>query len=203
MAETSPSSTRRLAAVLSADVVGYVRLMQSDEQGTLRRLVACRTRVLDPLIEGHGGRVAAGTGDGVIAEFPSVVAAVRCALVIQSGVVALMADEPAEGRLAFRVGLALGEVNVEPDGIYGDVVNLAVRLQGEADPGGICVSHGVCEQACRPLAATARFAAMGTRTLKHVSEPLTAWQVRPASTADAATFERRPAWEGPQGCSTL
>lgn len=198
MAELNSSSTRRLAAVLSADVVGYVRLTQSDEQGTLRRLVACRTQVLEPLIVGHGGRVAAGTGDGVIAEFPSVVAAVRCALAIHSGVVALMADEPAEDRLAFRVGLALGEVSVEPDGIYGDVVNLAVRLQGEADPGGICASHAVCEQACRPLTATARFAAMGTRMLKHVSEPVTAWQVWPALTGDAAVaFERQPTWEGP------
>ncbi len=197
MAETSPSSTRRLAAVLSADVVGYVRLTQSDEQGTLRRLVTCRTRVLDPSVVDHGGRVAAGTGDGIIAEFPSVVAAVQCALAIQSGVAALMADEPAEGRLAFRVGLALGEVSVQPDSIYGDVVNLAVRLQGEADPGGICASQAVCEQACRPLAATARFAAMGTRTLKHVSQPVTAWQVRPASTVDAAAFERQPVWEGP------
>ena len=198
MAKTDSNSARRLAAVLSADVAGYVRLTQSDEQGTLRRLVACRTRILDPLVMDHGGRVAAGTGDGVIAEFPSAVAAVQCALAIQSGVVALMADEPAEGRLAFRVGLALGEVSVQPDGIYGDVVNLAVRLQGEADPGGICASHAVCEQACRPLATVARFAAMGTRTLKHVSEPVTAWQVRPAMTGDAVVaFEHRPAWEGP------
>jgi adenylate cyclase len=198
--ETDPASTRRLAAVLSADVAGYVRLMQADEQGTHRRLAACVTRVLGPLVAGHGGRVVADTGDGAIAEFPSASMAVRCALEIQRGVAALMAGEPAEGRLAFRIGVALGEVWTKPGGgLYGDVVNLAVRLQGEADPGGICVSGAVCEQACRPLAGTARFAAMGARALKHVSAPVAAWRVRPVASAgdpiDAP--ESKPAWEGP------
>jgi adenylate cyclase len=109
-----------------------------------------------------------------------------------------MADEPAKGRLAFRIGIALGEVSVEPDGIYGDVVNLAVRLQGEADTGGICASQAVCEQAGRPLAKTVRFAAMGARALKHVADPVTAWRVQPA-VAEGNDFEagRQPAWEGP------
>ena len=199
MPETNPASTRRLAAVLSADVAGYVRLMQADEQGTHRRLAACVTRVLEPLVADHGGRVVAETGDGAIAEFPSASMAVRCALAVQRGVAAVMADEPAEGRLAFRIGVALGEVRTKPGGIYGDVVNLAVRLQGEADPGGICVSQAVCEQACRPLAATARFAAMGARALKHVAEPVAAWRVRPAvSSGDADDAPApKPAWEGP------
>src|SRR4051812_4052256 len=125
--------------------------MQADQQGTLRRLVACRTEVLEPLVAQYGGLIVVGTGDGAIAEFPSATAAVQCALAVQREVFALMADTPAKDRLTFRIGIALGEVNVEPDGIYGDVVNIAVRLQGEADLGGICVSHAVCEQAGRSL----------------------------------------------------
>jgi adenylate cyclase len=198
--ETDSDSTRRLAAVLSADVAGYVRLMQADEQGTHRRLAACMARVLGPLVAGHGGRIVADTGDGAIAEFPSASMAVRCALAVQRGVAALMAAEPAEGRLAFRIGVALGEVRTKPGGgLYGDVVNLAVRLQGEADPGGVCVSQAVCEQACGPLAADARFAAMGARALKHVADPVAAWRVRPASPAADAhdTSGPEPAWEGP------
>jgi adenylate cyclase len=175
-----------------------VRLTQVDEQGTHRRLLACRTRVFDPLVTNHGGRVASGTGDGIIAEFPSAAAAVQCALAIQREVVELMACEPAAGRLAFRIGIALGEISIEADGIYGDVVNLAVRLQGEADPGGVCASHAVCDQASRALAEIARFAAMGTRVLKHVSEPVTVWRVRPASGEDVVDASgRQPAWEGP------
>jgi TolB-like protein/class 3 adenylate cyclase/cytochrome c-type biogenesis protein CcmH/NrfG len=196
--ETDPASARRLAAVLSADVAGYVRLMRADEHGTHRRLATCMTRVLEPLVADHGGRIVADTGDGAIAEFPSASMAVRCALAVHRGVAAVMADEPAEGRLAFRIGIALGEVRTKPGGIYGDVVNLAVRLQGEADPGGVCVSGTVCEQACGPLAATARFAAMGTRALKHVSEPVTAWRVWPAAAGDADNAPGpKPAWEGP------
>ena len=126
--------------VLSADVASYVRLTQADEHGTHRRLMACRTGILDPLVEQRGGRVTSGTGDGIIADFPSAASAVECALAIQQAIASLMADEPPAGRLAFRIGIALGEVSVEPDGIYGDVVNLAVRLQGEAEPGGICAS---------------------------------------------------------------
>ncbi len=198
MTQTSSSITRKLVAVLSADVASYVRLTQADEQGTHRRLMACRTGILDPLVVRHGGRVSSGTGDGIIAEFPSAASAVECALAVQQAVASLMADEPAQGRLAFRIGIALGEVSVEADGIYGDVVNLAVRLQGEAEPGGICASHAVCEQAGRPLAKVARFAAMGTRALKHVADPVTAWRVRPA-VAEADDFEagRQPTWDGP------
>jgi adenylate cyclase len=202
VAEAGPTSMRRLAAVLSADVAGYVRLTRADEEGTHRRLMACRAGILDPLIAGHGGRVVKGTGDGVLAEFPGAVAAVRCALAVQQEVAARGGAGAAGGRpLALRIGVTLGEVLVEPDDIYGDAVNLAVRLQGEADPGGICVSRAVCEQACGPLAAAARFAAMGARALRHVADPVAAWRVLPAGRgaagdADAAPAPQ-PAWEGP------
>ena len=113
---------------LSADVAGYVRLTRADEEGTHRRLMACRARVLDPLVTGHGGRIVKGTGDGVLAEFPGAVAAVRCALSVQRELAA-GGDAAAKGcSLPFRIGVALGEILAEPDDIYGDAVNLVGHL---------------------------------------------------------------------------
>jgi class 3 adenylate cyclase len=180
MVEIVPAKRRRLAAVLSADVVGYVRLMRINEEGTHQRFMTCRAQILEPLIATHGGRVVKKTGDGVLAEFPSAINAVRFALASQRELAALMAAVPVDERLAFRMGIAVGDVLVEADDIYGDTVNLAVRLQGEAEAGGVCGSRTVYEQTCEGLASIARFETIGSRALKHVTDPIPAWRVQPA-----------------------
>lgn len=137
---------RRLAAILAADVVGFSRMMGADEEGTLARLKAIRAAVIDPAIERHGGRIFKTTGDGLLAEFPSVVAAVRCAAQIQ---VALAAQEPGRSggsRIVLRVGINLGDVMIEGDDIYGDGVNIAARLEGICQPGGVAIAASAYEQ---------------------------------------------------------
>ena len=131
---------RRLAAILAADVVGYSRLMGEDEEGTLATLKSYRG-VIDELIETHDGRVFGGAGDSVIAEFASPVEAVRCATEIQLKVDERNADVPDTRRMRFRIGVNLGDVMVEGDNLYGDGVNVAARLEGIAEPGGISVSR--------------------------------------------------------------
>jgi len=137
---------RRLAAVLAADVAGYSRLMGADEEGTHAALTALRRGVSDPKIAGHRGRIVKSTGDGLLAEFPSVVDAVRCAVELQR-VMALRNDGvPKERRIQFRIGINLGDIIIEDEDIYGDGVNVAARLEALAEPGGICVSRVVRDQ---------------------------------------------------------
>ena len=136
---------RRLAAVVSADVAGYSRLMGQDESGTLAELKALRQEVVDPAIASHGGRIVKTTGDGLLLEFPSVVNAVRCSVEMQTAMASKTVDVPEDRRITFRIGINLGDIIVEGDDIFGDGVNVASRLQEIAAPGGICVSSRVHE----------------------------------------------------------
>ena len=140
---TAATATRRLAAILAADVAGYSRLMGADEEGTLNRLKAHRRELVDPKIRGHNGRIVKTTGDGMLVEFSSVVDAVRCAVEIQRAMVDRNAGIAEDKRITFRIGANLGDVIVDGDDIYGDGVNIAARLEALAEPGGICISRTV------------------------------------------------------------
>ena len=130
------SQTRRLAAILAADVAGYSRLMGADEEGTHERLKALRRELVDPKIAGHHGRIVKTTGDGLLVEFASVVDAVRCAVEVQQAMAERDAGVGADSRIELRIGINLGDVIVEPDDIYGDGVDVAARIEALADAGG-------------------------------------------------------------------
>src|SRR5215470_1464560 len=138
-----PRTDRRLAAILAADVAGYSRLMEADEEGTLTQLKAHRRALIDPKIKEHRGRIVKLTGDGFLAEFASVVDAVRCAVEVQRGMAERNAGAPPENRIEFRIGINLGDVIADGGDIYGDGVNIAARLEALAAPGGICISGTV------------------------------------------------------------
>jgi adenylate cyclase len=140
------SSVRRLTAILAADVAGYSRLMGFVEEGTHQRLKAHLEQLVDPKIREHRGRTVKNTGDGLLAEFPSVVDAVRCAAEIQRGMIDREPDMPEERRIRFRIGINLGDVIAEEYDIFGDGVNVAARLEALAEPGGICISRVVRDQ---------------------------------------------------------
>ena len=141
------SETRKLVAILAADIAGYSRLVGADEDRTLARLRGLRSDLIDPAISVHHGRVVKRTGDGILIEFRSVVDAVRCAIEVQKGMVERNAGLPPERRIEFRVGIHLGDVVEESDGdLMGDGVNIAARLEGIADRGGICISRQVLDQ---------------------------------------------------------
>ena len=133
--------TRKLTTIISADVVGYTRLMRADEEGTLARLKAHREELIDPTIAKHNGRIVKLIGDGALVEHASVVDAVRASIEIQREMAARNADLPEDERIEFRIGVNLGDVIVEGDDVYGDGVNVASRLQEIAEPGGICLSR--------------------------------------------------------------
>ena len=137
---------RHLAAILAADVVGYSRLMERDEAGTLAALKALRAEVFEPRTRAHGGRIFKIAGDGALCEFASAVDAVRAALEVQRALAERNAGLPEERRIALRIGIALGDVIAEGSDLYGHGVNLAARIEGLAEPGGICVSTTVVEQ---------------------------------------------------------
>ena len=141
------SSSRRLAAILAADVAGYSRLMGADEEGTLERLKALRRELVDPKIAEHHGRIVKTTGDGLLLEFGSVVDALRCAVEMQEALAESNAPMPRERRIGFRVGIHQGDIVVEDGDLFGDGVNVAARLEGLAEPGGICISARVQEDA--------------------------------------------------------
>jgi adenylate cyclase len=132
--------TRRLAAILAADVAAYSRLIGADEAGTLARLKEHRRELIDPKTAKHKGRIVKTTGDGLLVEFASVVDALRCATEVQAAMTERNAALPSDGRIEFRVGIHQGDIVVEDDDIFGDGVNIAARLEGLAEPGGICVS---------------------------------------------------------------
>ena len=140
-----PGVERRLVAILAADVVGYSRLMAADEKGTYERLRALRRDFIDPEIAAHHGRVVKLMGDGALIEFGSVVDAVELAVAIQRGMAERNAALPPERRIEFRIGINVGDVIIEGEDIFGDGVNVAARLEGIAEPGGICVSGRVQE----------------------------------------------------------
>jgi adenylate cyclase len=178
---------RRLAAILAADVAGYSRLMGLDEEGTLARLKAHRRDFIDPKIAEHRGRIVKTTGDGILVEFASVVDAVRCALDVQSGMIARNADVAGAERIEFRIGINVGDIIAEDQDVFGDEVNIAARLEGLADPGGICVSARVKEDVHGKLDAA--FDDIGEQQLKNIAKPIRAYRLRSRSTP-VATPER-------------
>src|SRR5437016_358825 len=142
----SMPATRRLAAILAADVAGYSRLMGPDEEGTLAELKALRASLTDRKVAEHHGRIVKTTGDGLLVEFASVVDAVRCAVELQGAVAERNADVPANKRIEFRIGINLGDIIIDEGDIFGDGVNVAARLEVLAEPGGICVNRVVRDQ---------------------------------------------------------
>jgi TolB-like protein/class 3 adenylate cyclase/Tfp pilus assembly protein PilF len=170
---------RRLAAIVSADVAGYSRLMGRDESGTLAALKALRQEVVDPAIASHGGRIVKTTGDGLLLEFPSVVNAVRCGIEVQTAMADRAADTTEERRIALRIGINIGDVIVEGEDIFGDGVNVAARLQEIAQPGGMCISGRVHEDV-RDRLDTA-FDDGGTQTLKNIARPVQVWRWQPST----------------------
>ena len=166
---------RKLAAILAADVVGYSRLMGADEEGTLERLKAHRRELVDPEITRHRGRVVKTTGDGILIEFASVVDAVRCAIEVQRGMVARNSDVPDEKRIEFRAGINLGDIIIDGDDIHGDGVNIAARLEGIAEPGGIFISESSYQQVRDKLAI--EFEDMGEQQLKNIARPVRVYRV--------------------------
>ncbi len=167
---------RRLAAILAADVVGYSRLMGVDEAGTLARLKALRKDVIDPRIAEHGGRIVKLMGDGTLVEFPSVVDAVRCAAEIQRAMMARSAEMPEDQRIEFRMGINLSDVIVDGEDIYGDGVNVAARLEGLAEPGGLCVSDVVHGQVEGKL--DLGFDDLGKQRIKNIAKPVRVYRAR-------------------------
>jgi len=165
---------RRLAAILAADVVGYSRLIRSDEEGTLAALKAVRADVMDPLIAKHGGRVVKLMGDGALVEFASVVDAVRAAVESQQAVAERNGSLPSDQWIEFRVGINMGDVVIEGDDIHGDGVNVAARLEGLAKPGGICVSGNVYEEVRDRTDLS--FEDLGEREVKNINRPVRVWQ---------------------------
>ena len=171
------AETRKLAAILAADVVGYSKLAGSDEDRTLARLRGLRSDLIDPAIAAHHGRVVKRTGDGVLIEFRSVVDAVRCGIEVQNSMVERNAGLPPERRIEFRVGIHLGDVVEESDGdLMGDGVNIAARLEGIADPGDICLSEDAYRQV-RDRVKEA-FVDLGERDLKNIAHPLRVYAVK-------------------------
>ena len=166
---------RRLSAILAADVVGYSRLMGANEVGTLQSLQKLQAELIEPEIAGRGGRIVKLTGDGILAEFPSVVSAVECATTIQRAMPGRNADVPEDRRIEFRMGINLGDVIVEGDDLFGDGVNVAARLEGVARPGGIAVSQSVREHVGNKL--DLGFDDRGEEQLKNIDQPVRVYDV--------------------------
>src|SRR5271156_753391 len=190
------SETRKIAAILAADVVGFSRLTGADEDRTLARLRALRSDLIDPTIAVHHGRVVKRTGDGAIVEFRSVVDAVRCAIEVQNAMVERNAGLPEDRRIEFRIGVHLGDVVEESDGdLMGDGVNIAARLEGVAKPSAICLS----EDAYRQVRARLDLAVsdLGETQLKNITEPVRIYslqvglptQAKPVTPAESVKAE--------------
>jgi adenylate cyclase len=191
---TTERVERRLAAVLAADVAGYSRLMGIDEEGTLAQLKAARKSLVDPTVAAHRGRIVKTTGDGMLVEFASAVDAVRGAVEVQSAMAERNASVPQDMRIELRIGIHVGDIIFDENDIFGDGVNIAARLEGIAEPGGICLSEdayrqvrGKIEIACEDL---------GPQTLKNITEPMRAWRVqltnKALSTAQSRSGAIRP-----------
>jgi TolB-like protein len=179
---------RRLAAILAADVAGYSRLTGADEEGTLARLKALRRELIDPTIARYRGRIVKTTGDGILIEFPSVVDAVRCAVEVQRGMEARNAWEASDRRIDFRVGIHLGDVVADGDDLLGDGVNIAARLEGIAETGGIAISEDAWRQVQGKVAAD--FVDLGEQSLKNIARPVRVYKI---AIGDAASQGAAPA----------
>jgi adenylate cyclase len=175
-------TVRRLAAIFAADVAGYSRLMSVDEEGTHERLRAHSRELVDPKISEHSGRIVKTTGDGILAEFPSVVDAVRCAAELQRAMIDREAAMAADRRIRFRIGINLGDVIVEDDDIFGGGVNVAARLEALAEPGGICISRMVRDQIRDKLAYA--FEDLGEQTVKNIARPVRMYALHPEAIAN-------------------
>jgi adenylate cyclase len=172
----APTLERKLVAILAADAVGYSRLMEQDESAALASLTERRT-VIDRLIARFRGRIAGTAGDSVLAEFASVFDAVQCAVGIQEELEAMNAPVPEDERMAFRIGINVGDVMVKDGDIFGDGVNIAARLQTIATPGGICVSRGVRDQIRHKLPYG--FEDLGEQSVKNIAQPVRVFRLRP------------------------
>jgi adenylate cyclase len=195
--KTSAALKRRLTTILIADLAGYSRLMGGDEEGTHRRVRALFDEVLEPAIERHGGALIKKTGDGVLAEFVSVVEAVRCAIAVQRGVAEQNAGLSPDQNLAFRIGINLGDVIAEADDIYGDGVNIAARLETLAEPGGIAVSRSVRDHVRDRMKL--EFEDLGEQVVKNIARPVRAFRIRTESGAgqsDRTKVRRRGIYRG-------
>src|SRR5215469_3761081 len=187
------SQTRRLAAILAADVAGYSRLIGADEGGTLERLRGLRRELLDPKIAEYRGRLVKTTGDGLLVEFGSVVDALRCAVEVQREMAGRNTGVPPDSRIEFRIGINVGDIVVEDDDIFGDGVNVAARLEALAESGGICVSARVQEDVTGRLDLT--LDDIGEQSLKNIARPVRVYRVRLASGKN--TLKATPTESGP------
>ena len=176
---------RRLAAILAADIAGYSRLVGEDEEGTLRRVKLIFTGLVEPKIAANRGRLVKTTGDGVLVEFSSIVDALRCASEVQAAMVEHDANEPPDRRIQFRIGIHQGDIVIEDNDIFGNGVNIAARLEGIADPGGICVSARVQEDAVGRIGLA--FEDIGEQSLKNIARPVRAYRVLPVPDAPRPT----------------
>ncbi len=167
--------TRRLAAILATDMVGYSRLMEADERGTITRHKAHRQELIDPEIAAYNGRIVKTTGDGLLVEFASVVDATECAVAIQRAMKERETDVPEERRIEFRVGINLGDIVIDGDDILGDGVNVATRLEGLAEPGGVCIAGNVQEQIAGKLEFG--YQDLGEQRVKNIERPIRAYQI--------------------------
>src|SRR5580700_2728809 len=188
------TAARRLAAILAADVVGYSRLMGEDEAGTARAVSEHR-EVARPIVASFSGRIVKTTGDGVLLEFPSIVAAVECAIAIQKLMVDRNSETPGDKRIVYRIGVNLGDVLIEGDDILGDGVNIAARLEGIAEPGGVCISSSAYDHVRNKVAV--EFNDLGEQNLKNIERPVRAYAVKSAGhtsheTATSQLEARKP-----------
>ena len=179
---------RRLAAILAADMVGYSRLMGEDEAGTLDALRSHRKELIEPKIAEHGGHIVKTMGDGLLVEFPSVVEAMQCAVETQRAMASRTAGVTEDERIQFRMGINVGDIIIEDEDIYGDGVNVASRLEGLADPGGICVRRAVRNQVRDKLPLA--FEDMGEVEVKNIARPLRVFRVVLDETAAPGTVGR-------------
>jgi adenylate cyclase len=178
---------RKLTAILAADVAGYSRLIGLDDECTLSSLSGHRRELFDPSIGKHRGRIIKTTGDGLLAEFASVVDAVRCAIEVQEGMAGRNADVGLDKRLDFRIGINFGDI-VEQDGdVFGDGVNMAARLEGIAELGGICVSQRVYEDAAGKINSS--FEDLGEHTLKNIARPVRVYRLRPSGSVTTTKYQ--------------
>jgi len=169
---------RRLAAIVSADVVGYSRLMGQDESGTFAALKTLRRELIDPKISEHGGRIVKTTGDGLLLEFASAVDAVRCVVEIQMAMLTHNADVPPHQRIEFRIGVNIGDVLVDGDDIFGDGVNVAARLEQLASAGHVFASRSIFEQVRDKLSL--EHECLGEQSMKNIARPIEVYRIKPA-----------------------
>jgi len=180
---------RRLSAILVADVVGYSRLTEADEEGTHDCLTTVRCQIVDPIVGEHWGRVVKNTGDGALVEFSSAVNAVRCAIKLQEVLAARNANVSPDRRIEFRVGINLADVIVESNDVYGDGVNIAARLEGLAQPGGICLSADTWRYVRGKISV--RVVDLGEKQLRNIAEPAHVYAIAPPLDFTPAPSPRR------------